>query len=55
MTKEQLTTKLTLLKTQLTQAQANANALSGAVQFCEILISELDTQAPNKLESVKEG
>lgn len=42
-TKESLQAKLDGLKIQFTQLQANANAVSGAIQLLEQLLAEEDT------------
>ena len=43
--KESLQTKLETFKSQLTQLQANSNALHGAIQVLEQLIAEEDIPA----------
>jgi hypothetical protein len=50
MTKEALQTHLAELKRQQEQILGNANALAGAVQFCEILIQECDQPEPTPAE-----
>ena len=45
-TKESIEVKLKGLREQLQQLQANANAVSGAIQIAEQFLKEIDTPDP---------
>lgn len=48
-TEEKLVSYLEGLKQQLSQLQANVNAVAGAIQFAEVLINELKQEAAAKI------
>ena len=47
MTEEKIKARLKKLESDLIQSQANANALSGAIQDCNYWLSELSKEGPS--------